>query len=111
MLGDALLLHFCCKTEQIFGRQCITPNMHMHCHLQSCIEDYGPLHGSWCYSFECYNGIFCSMPNNNRSIVIQLAACFNEESQALSATYPSEVSNIFNPFLCNVLVLVQFLKL
>ena len=56
IFGDALL-HFCRRTEQIFGRQCITPIMHMHCHLQSCIEDYGPLLGFWCYSFERYNGI------------------------------------------------------
>lgn len=44
MLGDALLLHFCKRTERIFGWQYITPNMHMHCHLRSCIFDYGPLH-------------------------------------------------------------------
>ena len=60
MLGDALLLHFCRRTERIFG----TPNMHMHCHLRSYIKDYGPLHGFWCYSFERYNGILGSMPNN-----------------------------------------------
>ena len=33
MLGDALLLHFCRRTERIVWWQCITPNMHMHCHL------------------------------------------------------------------------------
>ena len=41
VLGDALLLHFCRRTERIFGGQCITPNMHMHYHLWSYIEDYG----------------------------------------------------------------------
>lgn len=76
MLGDALLLRFCRRTERIFGWQCVTPNMHLHCHLRSCIVDYGPLQGFWCYAFERYNGILGSMPNNNRSIEIQLASRF-----------------------------------
>ena len=40
-LGDLLLLQFCKRTEQLYGKEVITPNMHMHAHLK---EDYGPLH-------------------------------------------------------------------
>ena len=105
---DALLLHFCRRTERIFGGQCITPNMHIHCHLRSCIEDYGPLHGFWCYSFERYNGILGSMPNNNRSIEMQLVACFLAESQ-FQPLIPLILQNILNPFLYNVLALVLLL--
>ena len=48
MLGDALLLRFYQRTERLFGWQCVTPNMHLHSHLRSCIVDYGPLQGFWC---------------------------------------------------------------
>ena len=68
MLADALLLKFYRRTEINFGWKCITPNMHFHYHLRSCIVDYGPLRGFGCYAFERYNGILGSMLNNNRSI-------------------------------------------
>ena len=44
-LGDAHLMQFCRRMERLFGKQCITPNMHMHAQLRSCMLDYGPLHG------------------------------------------------------------------
>ena len=71
-LGDALLMAFCRRTETLFGAAYITHNMHMHCHLRACIEDYGPIHGFWLYAFERYNGILGSMPNNNKAIEVQL---------------------------------------
>ena len=98
MLADALLLHYCQRTERIFGWKSITPNMHLHCHLRACITDYGPLHGFWCYAFERYNGILGSMPNNNRSIEIQLTSRFLKENQSLSAKYPAEFTEHFQPF-------------
>ena len=33
------------RAERLYGKQFITPNMHLHMHLKSCILDYGPLHG------------------------------------------------------------------
>ena len=42
-IGDALLLKFCSRTEALFGKDIITPNMHMSCHLRECVLDYGPL--------------------------------------------------------------------
>ena len=99
MLSDALLLHFCKRTERIFGSRSITPNMHMHCHLRSCILDFGPLHGFWLYAFERYNGILGSMPNNGRSIEIQLMKRFLWENHVLSAEYPLEYAEHFLPLL------------
>ena len=95
MLGDALLRSFR-RTERLFGWQCVTPNMHLHCHLRSCIVDYGPLHSFWCYAFERYNGILGSMP---KTIEIQLATRFLQESQYISAPYPIEFSEHFKPLL------------
>ena len=97
LLADVLLLRFCQRTERIFGWKSITPNMHLHCHLRSCIVDYGPLHGFWCYAFERFNGILGSMPNNNRSVEIQLTGRFLRESQSLCAQYPSEFAEHFKP--------------
>ena len=71
-LADALLLQFCRRTERLYGHHVVTPNMHMHCHLRACIEDFGPLHGFWCYAFERYNGLLGDTPNNNRTIEAQL---------------------------------------
>ena len=72
LLGDAHLMQFCKRTQRIFGKESITPNMHMHCHLRSCIFDYGPLHGFWLYAFERYNGLLGAMPHNNHSIEVQI---------------------------------------
>ena len=65
LLADALIIQFCKRTEKLYGNEIITPNMHMHCHLKSCIEDYGPLHSFWLFAFERYNGILGSIPSNN----------------------------------------------
>ena len=71
-LADALLLQFCKRVERLYGKTYITPNMHLHCHLKECILDFGPIHGFWCFSFERYNGILGELPNNNKSIGIQV---------------------------------------
>lgn len=98
-LGDALLLQFCRRTERLFGKSCITPNMYMHAHLCACTEDYGPLHGYWLFPFERYNGILGSMPNNNKSIENQLMSRFIREGNIISAQLPDEYSNEFTPIL------------
>ena len=71
-IGDALLLKFCSRTEALFGKSVITPNMHMSCHLRECVEDYGPLNKFWLFAFERFNGILGKLPNNNRSIERQI---------------------------------------
>ncbi len=42
-IADTLLLQFCRRNEILFGKETITPNMHMSCHLRECILDYGPI--------------------------------------------------------------------
>jgi hypothetical protein len=84
-LADALLLQFCKRVESLYGADIITPNMHMHCHLRACIEDYGPIHGFWLFAFERYNGVLGSMPTNNRSIEIQFMTRFINENSILTS--------------------------
>ena len=88
--------------REALGKHCITPNMHMHCHLYDCILDYGPLHGFWCFAFERYNGMLGSMPNNSRSIEIQLMHRFLRENQVLSASFPLEFADALMPLFPNV---------
>ncbi len=64
--------------------------MHMHCHIRSCIEDYGPSHGFWLFAFERYNGILGSVPNNNRCIELQLMKRFVADGLLKRAPLPSE---------------------
>ena len=82
-LADAFFLQFCRCVEYFFGKDCITPNMHLHCHLAECIEDYGPVYGFWCFPFERYNGLLGSTPNNNRSIECQIMQRMLRENEAL----------------------------
>lgn len=69
--------------------------MHLHCHLKSCIEDYGPLHGFWLYAFERYNGILGSAPTNKRSIEIQLMDHFVHDSSVMLEQLPLEFQEEF----------------
>ena len=66
-VADTLLLRFCQRSERQYGKDIITPNMHMACHLRECILDYGPLNHSWLFAFEHFNGILGQLPNNNSS--------------------------------------------
>ena len=42
-LADALL-QFCRRSERMYGKNIVTPNVHCHVHLKACRLDYGPLH-------------------------------------------------------------------
>jgi hypothetical protein len=43
--------------EQKYGREKISPNLHLCLHICECALDYGPLSSFWCFSFERMNGI------------------------------------------------------
>ena len=100
-LGDSLLLRFCKKVQQLYGNDEITIYMHLHAHIKSCIEDYGPLHGFWVYAFERYNGILESF-SNNRCIEAQLMERFLGDNAILSARLPTEYSDSFEPHLSSI---------
>ncbi len=83
--ADKLLLTFCKRFQDLYGKDECTSNMHMHCHLRECILDVGPLHSFWCFSFERYNGI---LENNYAEIL------------AISRTpTSSEVQQFTGPFI------------
>ena len=85
--ADHLLVLFCKSVETIYGHKYCTPNMHLHLHLKDTILDYGPLHSTWCFSFERYNGILGSLPTNKRSIEVQFMRRFIKSQRILSLSY------------------------
>lgn len=60
IIADRKLLDFCKSVEALYGKEAITPNMHLHLHLKDCIENYGSVYGFWLFSFERYNGLLGS---------------------------------------------------
>lgn len=83
IVADALFLRFCKRMKQLYGAEVLSPNIHMHCHLVSCMRDYGPMHSFWLFPFERYNGILGKQPTNNRSIEIQLMHRFHRDNTCL----------------------------
>lgn len=43
--------------ERKYGKDKISPNLHLCLHICECALDYGPLSSFWCFSFERMNGI------------------------------------------------------
>ena len=89
--ADELMMKFCNKFEQVFGKEHVTPNMHMHAHLRQCVEDVGPVYSFWCFSFERYNGILESLQKTWHAPEVQIMEKFTL-MQALNATNVSTSS-------------------
>ena len=81
-VADRLLIDFLKKFEQLYGSDFVTPNMHLHGHLQDCIFDYGPVYSFWLFSFERENGILGSYKTNKKNIEVQLMKRCLKESWA-----------------------------
>ena len=69
-IGDKYLMQFCKTFETLYGKDLVTPNMHLHGHLKEFLLDYGPFQSFWCFSFKRFIGILGSYHTNNRSIEI-----------------------------------------
>ena len=66
---DLMLMQFCEKFEQLYGKSKVKPNMHLHGHLKECVLDYGPIYNFWCFSFERFNGTLSSFKNAKIGVV------------------------------------------
>ena len=80
IIAVSMLLNFCKRSTELYGKSAITPNMHMHCHLSSCLQEFGTIHSFWLFPFECYNGILEEQPSNNQSIEMQLMSLFQKDN-------------------------------
>ena len=68
----------------------MTPNMHLHAHILSCIKDYGPIYSFWLFSFERYNGLLGNYRTNQRSVELQLMRMFISDLQIHDLNIPSD---------------------
>ena len=100
-IGVRYLMEFCKTFEDLYGKDLVTPNMHLHGHLKECLIDYGPFHSFWCFSFERFNGILGSYHTNNRSIEIQLMRRFLMQAKVKDFKYPDMYLDSFKEFFDN----------
>ncbi len=70
--ADEMFQNFGKGIEREFGPQSVKPNMHMHCHLYECIDDFGSVKTFWLYPFERYNGNLGDFHTNNFSMEVTL---------------------------------------
>ena len=89
--ADELMMKFCNKFEEVFGKNEVTPNMHMHAHLRDCCLDVGPVYSFWCFSFERYNGILEHLQKTWHAPEVQIMEKFTP-MQTLNATNVSTLS-------------------
>lgn len=90
--ADLFFLQFCRRFENIYGKECCMPNMHLHLHLKQSFLDYGPPHAFWCYAFERYNGILGSYHTNKKSVESQFMKKFLT-NQATCGLFLSDTNN------------------
>ena len=96
---DNYLLQFSKMFESLYGKDAVTPNIHLHAHLTECILDYGPVYSFWLFSFERYNGLLGKTPTNKRNIEIQFMNRFCRDSIVISKSLPQEASSMFSPII------------
>lgn len=91
--AHTLIVKYCQQFQELYGNNACTINMHLTCHMAECIQDFGPLHGFWCFSFERMNGRLGAIPTNNRSVEVQLMRKF-VDSMHLHSYVHAEDENV-----------------
>lgn len=74
--ADLLLLNYCKRFEDLYGKEYCTINLHLHLHLKDTFCDFGPSHSFWCFPFERFNGILGSYPTNSKAVEVQFMKKF-----------------------------------
>ncbi|XP_048578287.1 uncharacterized protein LOC125560597 [Nematostella vectensis] len=98
-LGHTYILKFGQDFERLYGKEKVTPNMHLQTHILDCVLDYGPVYSFWLFSFERYNGIIGEYCTNQRAVEIQLMRRFTSELYVSDIKLPSEFKEAFQPLL------------
>ena len=62
--ADEKIMEFLKLFESHYGKECCTPNMHLHAHIKECILDFGPISAFLTFPFEKFNGILESFSKN-----------------------------------------------
>lgn len=94
---DEAVEDFCTKFEQLYGKNNLTPNMHLLAHITDCIRDHGPVYSFWLYAFERMNGILGSFQTSNRDVTVQLMRKFQSMQSVSLDQWPEEFKHEFSP--------------
>lgn len=93
---------FCTKFQLLYGKESLTPNMHLIGHITDCIRDHGPVYAFWLYAFERVNGILGSFKTSNHNVTVQLMRKFLSMQLVTLDKWPSEfkdkVGPLFQPY-------------
>ena len=101
-IADNYLMKFCPEFENIYGKDIVTPNMHLHGHLVDCMNDFGPVYSFWLFSFERYNGLLGSIPSNKKSIEMQIMSRFCRDNETIGSNYLEECYTDFYSFIAKL---------
>ena len=96
-------MKFCLSFENLYGSERVTPIMHLHGHLLSCVKQYGPLYSFQLFSFEHYNGIIDNISNNKHNIETEFMKSFDRDNQMINLKYlaagQAEIHDLFEKML------------
>ena len=99
--ADLQFLKFAQQFETLYGKKAVTINIHLHCQLKECVDNYGPVYGCWCFAFERFNGILGSTIRNNRTVKVQLMQKHVPSQFAWNVGLPEEIRENFALFFSN----------
>ena len=71
-MAHCLFRKFGKQLEQLYGKEFITPNNHLHMHLRDCVIDFGPVYSYWLFAFERFNYNVSNLCTNKRNIEVQI---------------------------------------
>ena len=94
--ADEFLVSFCMEFEKLYDHSYCTINMHLHCHLKECLNDFGPVYSFWLFSFERLNGILGNYHTNNHDISLQIMRHFAGSDDFCVQNWPSEFRDDFS---------------
>ena len=80
--AQTFIVEYCKQFETLYGKETLVINMHLACHLEACILDYGPANQFWCFGFERFNGILGSYPNNHQNVSVTMMKKFEDYLQS-----------------------------
>ena len=86
--ADLLIHQYCCLFEAEFGKENCYPNLHMHCHMKQCLQDFGPASSFWLFPFERMNGVLGNYHASNHGVEVQLLRKFISNQQMGSVQWP-----------------------
>ncbi len=100
--ADLLLLRYCEKFEELYGKENCTMNLHLHLHIKESILDFGPTNAFWCFPFERYNGTLGSYLTNMKAVEVQFMRKFISK-QSIETT-----AKLADPQLMSLLPVTHF---